>query len=248
MRLPTACLPLVLVFAASACSESPRSEWQDKVGTDVFAALEQSPRVRVVVALRPPAPSSLSLEARKPTIGSLRQMVLRSVSPENLQLRSAWDSLSGFACEVTLGGLNELSTLDDVLRIDLDVAGGGHLAESRPLIGADLVWQSGLIGAGTTIAVIDTGIDTDHADVQNALVAEHCFCDRGNGSGCCPNGQLEQDGPGSAEDDNGHGTNVAGIALSDGNVGVVGLAPGAALVGVKVMDSNARFTSSSQVI
>ncbi|MEK7426456.1 MAG: S8 family serine peptidase, partial [Actinomycetota bacterium] len=214
----------------------------------MFAALERSPRVRVVVALRPPTPASLSPEARQRKIGQRRQEVLRSVSPANVQPRSLWSSLSGFAGEVTPAGLEELSVLDEVLRIDLDVAGGGHLAESRPLVGADLVWQSGLIGAGTTIAVLDTGIDTDHADLQGALVAEHCFCDRGDGSGCCPNGQLAQDGPGSAEDDNGHGTNVAGIALSDGNVGLVGLAPGAALVGIKVLDNGSRFAFASQVI
>src|SRR5262249_27264907 len=58
----------------------------------------------------------------------------------------------------------------------------------------------------------------------------------------------EQDGPGSARDDNGIGTNEAGILVSSGAESPVGIAPGAKLVAVKVIDSAGRFGSASQVI
>jgi subtilisin family serine protease len=72
-----------------------------------------------------------------------------------------------------------------------------------------------------SIAFLDTGIDLSHPDLnvfrQVSFVA---------------NTQ-------SANDDNGHGTHVAGIAAAkDNGVGVVGVAPGARLWAIKVLDSS----------
>jgi len=66
-------------------------------------------------------------------------------------------------------------------------------------IGADDVWESGYTGEGVTVAILDTGIDTDHPELVSSIV------------GCVPMGLYE-----SCEDDNGHGTHVAGIITADG--------------------------------
>ena len=77
------------------------------------------------------------------------------------------------------------------------------------------------------IAIIDTGIDLSHPDL-NAV----------NGKTCVP-------GTKNANDDNGHGTHVAGIAGAiDNGIGVVGVAPGANLYAVKVLNKQGSgFTS-----
>ena len=74
-------------------------------------------------------------------------------------------------------------------------------------------------GASTAaVAVIDTGIDLDHPDL-NVQAGTDCT------------------GTGSSDDDEGHGTHVAGtIAASNGGSGVVGVAPGTALYAVKVLN------------
>jgi subtilisin len=77
-------------------------------------------------------------------------------------------------------------------------------------------------GAGVKVAVIDTGIDYYHPDLS-ANVAGNVSFVSGTSSGL---------------DDNGHGTHVAGtIASAQNTIGVVGVAPGAALYAVKVLDS-----------
>lgn len=87
------------------------------------------------------------------------------------------------------------------------------------------------------IAMIDTGIDLDHPDLNVAGGA--CFVTTNYflGSSCS-----------SFDDNNGHGTHTAGIAAAlDNDIGVVGVAPGARLYAVKVLDRNGRGTIS-QVI
>ncbi len=73
-------------------------------------------------------------------------------------------------------------------------------------------------GAGVAVAILDTGVDLGHEDLSGTLDAFSAF-------------------GGSCQDDEGHGTHVAGIAAARQNgVGVVGVAPGAAVVCVKVLD------------
>ena len=71
------------------------------------------------------------------------------------------------------------------------------------------------------IAILDTGIDLTHPDLN--VYHEKTFVP----------------GTSSADDDNGHGTHVAGIAAAKDNaVGVVGIAPDARLWSIKVLDSS----------
>jgi len=83
------------------------------------------------------------------------------------------------------------------------------------------------VGGGVTytgtkkVWIIDTGIDLDHADLTVDAASGKTFVTRTT----------------TPDDDNGHGTHCAGIvAAIDNTVGVVGVAPGAKVVPVKVLD------------
>jgi subtilisin family serine protease len=79
------------------------------------------------------------------------------------------------------------------------------------------------------VAVIDSGIDLTHPDL-NVNVAKSINCSGGSPmKASCVSG---------GNDDNGHGTHVAGsIGALDNGLGVVGVAPGARLWAVKVLNS-----------
>ncbi|WP_380677643.1 S8 family serine peptidase [Salinigranum sp. GCM10025319] len=91
---------------------------------------------------------------------------------------------------------------------------------------SDLTQDAGYTGEGADIAIIDSGIDADHPDLQANLGNGKAFayC-----SGCAE----------SWDDDNDHGTHCAGIAAAvDNSEAVVGVAPSATLHAVKVLTSN----------
>jgi serine protease AprX len=80
-----------------------------------------------------------------------------------------------------------------------------------------------------TIAVLDSGIDPNHPDFAgNKVIAWKDFV----------NGRPDP------YDDNGHGTHVASIAAGEVVNGVGGVAPGASLVGIKVLEAHPDGTAS----
>jgi subtilisin len=87
------------------------------------------------------------------------------------------------------------------------------------------------------IAILDTGIDLDHPDL-NVFTYTYCKTQGPFNANCADNDA-------SADDVNSHGTHVAGIAAAvDNGSGVVGVAPGARLWAVKVLEDNGTGAGS----
>lgn len=91
-------------------------------------------------------------------------------------------------------------------------------------IDADEAWLTST-GSGTKVAVLDTGIDTDHPDLDDNLAG-------------CLNFIYSWR---TCEDDHGHGTHVSGIIAAENNsFGVVGVAPDAKIYSLKVLNRRGR--------
>lgn len=85
-------------------------------------------------------------------------------------------------------------------------------------------------GRGKTAWVIDTGVDLDHPDLNVDLSRSRSFLT----------------GQSSAEDNNGHGTHVAGIiGARNNNIGMLGVASEASIVALKVLDNEGEGTLSA---
>ncbi len=76
-------------------------------------------------------------------------------------------------------------------------------------------------GSGLTVAVLDTGLRTSHVDFAGRVLAQKNFTADNGGN------------PNDASDGNGHGTNVGGIIVANGDH--IGIAPGAGIVPMKVL-------------
>lgn len=98
---------------------------------------------------------------------------------------------------------------------------------------AEQAWATST-GAGTVIAVVDTGVDFTQPDLQGKLLTGATFI---NCNPSCGNGDWR--GPdGVAQDNDTHGTHVSGIAAAATNngVGIAGVAPDAKVMPVKVLE------------
>ena len=88
---------------------------------------------------------------------------------------------------------------------------------------APSVWAAAPAG-GSTVAVVDTGVDASHVDLAGVVLPGADFTGSGDGR----------------VDGHGHGTHVAGIvaALTSNGIGVASLAPGTKILPVRVLDSS----------
>ncbi|MBW2421988.1 MAG: S8 family serine peptidase [Deltaproteobacteria bacterium] len=246
-------LVLALLVTTLSGSADAQPVADEIVGLDVLEELVESDGpVRVMIAFDVPqgaGPAGLQALGTPEfgdAIDATCESIVRDFAPGEFELIHRFRSVNAMAGEITLEGLARLLADERILRVDLDEGGSGHLDEARPLTNVDVVQGTGLTGAGITVGVIDTGYDTDHADLSDNLTGERCFC--AGGTGCCPDGTASQSGAGSAEDDHGHGTNVSGVVTSRGTIAPLGGAPDADVVAVKVLDNNGNFCCSSDVI
>ncbi|MFC0111940.1 S8 family peptidase [Kibdelosporangium aridum] len=95
------------------------------------------------------------------------------------------------------------------------------LEQSVPQVGAPAAWQVGFTGDAVQVAVLDTGIDTDHPDLVGKVAQSKDFS-----------------GKGSVEDGHGHGTHVASTITGSGAASggrYKGVAPGTTLAVGKVL-------------
>jgi len=234
--------------APLAAADRARALATGRVGEAVMEAFERSPRVPVVVLLEGAAPGGRGVVSpgRSADVRRRQRRVIDRLSAEDFELTRRFERLDGFAGRVSPGGLLQLLHDGRVLRVDFDGGGRGHLAQAAPLANLDEAHALGWTGAGVTVAILDSGFDPAHVDLDGAVDGEACFCS--GGGGCCPGGGTTGSGPGAAADDHGHGTNVTGIVTSDGLVAPAGSAPAARIVAVKVLDENNAFQSTSDVI
>ncbi len=106
----------------------------------------------------------------------------------------------------------------------------GGLAWHLDDIGARQAWWGGL-GQGITIAVVDSGIDLDHPELEGQIsAAVSCIDTFGDPLACVAE-------PTGGHPD-GHGTHVAGllVARADDRVGVAGVAPRAQILAIRTLE------------
>jgi len=96
---------------------------------------------------------------------------------------------------------------------------------SGPFIGTSIPYQNGYDGSGIVVSIIDTGIDLNHPDLEGQIIGGYDFVD---------NDEIP-------EDTNGHGTQVAGIIASNGNL--KGIAPNSKILMYKVSEDGESVPS-----
>ncbi len=156
------------------------------------------------------------------------------------------DSIAG---RIAVGDLFDVLDVPGVVFVELDGRLEVQMEDVVPYHGVDTVWDdTGYTGAGSVVAIIDTGIDSDHAGLDDLDDRNEtndpkviAFYDPVNTPDLSNGTEVK------AYDDQGHGTHCAGITAGTGAPDMVhvGVAPQAQLVGVKVLDSGGSGSFST---
>ena len=233
----------ILLVLLIASPESASSDGPDVVGHGVREVISSEGEARVLVVVGQRAVNANNAGAKGQSIA---EEVIGSASGHGFEVLRRFGHIAAFAAHVDAKALEKLAHHPRVRRIDLDAGGRGFLTESRAVARFDPPHIAGVRGTGARVAILDSGINGAHPDLGGAIVDEACFCS--GGDGCCPDGSTTQFGLGADQDDNGHGSNVAGVVISDGFVSPLGAAPDTEIVSVKVLDDQASFCCSSDVV
>ena len=147
------------------------------------------------------------------------------------------DSIAG---KVNINLIPQIIELPGVVFVELDGLLQIQMNDVNEVHDVNLVWQeTGYTGAGSVVAIIDTGIDSDHVGLDDIDDSNYtndtkviAFYDAVNYPELTNGTEVK------AYDDQGHGTHCAGITAGTGapDFQYIGVAPKAQLVGVKVLD------------
>jgi len=146
---------------------------------------------------------------------------------DELLVRSEFHKVfNGISLDISGAEAMELLNVPGVSAVHPNKLVRATLMDSIGLIRADNAWDAGFTGTGTTIAVIDTGVDYTHPDLGGCL-----------GPGCKVVGGYDfinnDENP---MDDHGHGTHCAATAAGKGVLD--GVAPDAKIYAYKVLSSS----------
>ncbi|MFZ0418322.1 MAG: S8 family peptidase [Candidatus Sulfotelmatobacter sp.] len=149
--------------------------------------------------------------------------------------------INGLVAQLDGNGIQSLSNQSNVVYISSDRPLAPSDNNANGAINAQFAWQSGYSGAGVGVALIDSGVYS-HPDLYQGILPFSRVVYQ----------QSFVPGNSSTNDQYGHGTHVAGLIAGDGlsstgpsfSQTFKGLAPGANIVNLRVLDQNGAGTDS----
>ncbi|MEM3126879.1 MAG: S8 family serine peptidase, partial [Candidatus Woesearchaeota archaeon] len=165
------------------------------------------------------------------------------VPAPDLKIEREFETIPAVVGELSAAGLQKLMNDPDVESIELDHEVQIMLENSPNITRAINVYNKriryeNLTGQNVSVCIVDTGIYAAHPAFADKIVAQQCYSVASN----CTGGATSAS---DANDENGHGTHVAGIAAGGGRL--PGIAPSAGIVAVRVLNASGSGVASDVI-
>lgn len=253
MKLINTWLACLTIFSLFSLTCAPRrypstSPWQsnfkfDRSAGAVVNALRAGKEQRLLVVLKHDAEvmglsdlmldsdSDEAIAARTAKYNEIKQSVISTVQSKNVRSEDIYSHLP--IIKISVKNLNELLAVandQNVQSISEDIQYTFKSSANLNLIRHPEALQTGFNGSGTTVAVLDTGLDYRRAAFGS------CTAPATPANSCkVVHAQDFARSDNTLDDNTLHGTNVAGIVAS--------VAPGTKLIGLDVFDGEGAYTS-----
>ena len=165
--------------------------------------------------------------------GPAEQALVRAFGGEVDHTYTIVNAIAATVPEVALAGLSRNPHVTGI-EPDVKIYKSGEIDNVWGVlrIGSGEVHNSGNTGQGIKVAVIDSGIDYNHPELDGVYEGGYDFVNNDN----------------DPMDDEGHGTHVAGTIAAEANgTGIVGVAPGARIYALKVLGSDGSGSFSDVI-
>jgi subtilisin len=219
-------IPFVAAIVFVACKKDKTSSTTEPESCTIVRGASDGVLVegQYIIAYNP---GTLSRTSSAKSVEALGNAILEQHDIRSSALQSSFGGdVGGFVAKLTPDEANALRNDPSIGHVEQDriVALGSCFTVVAPSL---VTWNITKVGygdgTGKTAWVLDTGIDFDHPDLNVDVNRARSFVPDVT----------------SADDENGHGTHVAGIIGAKNNtIGVLGVASGATLVPMKVLDKD----------
>ncbi len=228
-------LVLLFIFSLSIVNSKPASS---KISPEIYKNLslnnkiQENTEIKVFVKLETNDQLGINNKDKQTDMEKMKEVINR-LGNKKFKIRHTFDGM--FSASLTLNDLKNLENDPNVKSIEPVYERKIFLSSSGSLINATIshsVQVNGinLTGIGQTICILDTGVNYSHSSLGG------CLGNNNISSGCKVIGGHDfVNNDNDPYDDHGHGTHVAGIAAANGSI--VGVAPGAKIIMIKVCNS-----------
>ncbi|MEJ0104129.1 MAG: S8 family serine peptidase [Bacteroidota bacterium] len=226
----------VIIFFAGCKKDSTTTSMSATPAGGCTVVLAENGRIiegRYIVSLKD-AVNSRSMSDRDLSGFSSNVLARNNIRPVALQ-QSFRGEPGGFIAALTAEEVKKLKTdaSIDIIEPDRIIALGDCFSVVEPRL---ITWNVNRVGygdgTGKTAWIIDSGIDFTHPDLNVDTLRSRSFLS----------------GQPSANDENGHGTHVAGIiGAKNNNIGTLGVASNANLVSLRILDKDGTGTAGGLI-
>lgn len=260
---------------ASAGNDKDQLGYKDLKEKGLVKAYKPNEKVRVIVEIEEPSVDEKSTKSKKELFKQKQDQVMnqipsgKSKSPNKPKQRF-YEGFNGFSLETEFQNVNEIHKIPGVLNVQIARTFKPSMGASKELVQAQKVWnQYGYEGEGLLVAIIDSGIDYTHKDMnlsdkgkQKVKLTQDVLKEKNSETAVnevwysdkVPTGYDWADDdtdviPGG--DGSSHGTHVAGTVGANGdeaNDGVKGIAPGVQLLAEKVFSDYSSSAYEDDII